>query len=297
MARRHPGVGVSRTRFRGRQAPSSPPEHLPMARRPPDAAAQRLLRDQGDAVRVFALARAEWPGSARSQLLRIPGRARVLSLRPRRLRDLCLRPRRPGKQPEARATARADARALRRHPPTLRGRLGRCRSRPCSLPPPRPRHHAPPYRDRHPDQHHIAMYTAAARRRLGELLGGTEGAELLQQGDAAMRAQGVKEVDAMTELFVPGGVLVVFVAVRSPASSPRSSITSARALGMTPRGLPAIRGGRESKSRSGPAAIACYSREVSVVTDDWSPETLPPWAARSCKDCLRPASASASPQF
>jgi hypothetical protein len=50
----------------------------------------------------------------------------------------------------------------------------------------------------------MAMYAAAARRRLGELLGGDEGRALLAQGDATMLAQGVKNLDLMTEMLVPG---------------------------------------------------------------------------------------------
>jgi hypothetical protein len=49
-----------------------------------------------------------------------------------------------------------------------------------------------------------AMYAAAARRRLGELLAGDEGRTLLARGDAAMRAEGVVNLDAMTEMLVPG---------------------------------------------------------------------------------------------
>jgi hypothetical protein len=49
-----------------------------------------------------------------------------------------------------------------------------------------------------------AMYAAATRRRLGELLGGDEGRTLSGQGEAAMREQGVVHLDAICEMLVPG---------------------------------------------------------------------------------------------
>jgi hypothetical protein len=49
-----------------------------------------------------------------------------------------------------------------------------------------------------------AMYAAASRRRLGELLGRDEGAELIAQANAALRAQGVVNADAICEMLVPG---------------------------------------------------------------------------------------------
>jgi hypothetical protein len=49
-----------------------------------------------------------------------------------------------------------------------------------------------------------AMYAAAARRRLGELLGGDDGRALWAEGNAVMRAQGVVNPDAICEMLVPG---------------------------------------------------------------------------------------------
>jgi len=54
------------------------------------------------------------------------------------------------------------------------------------------------------DETDMAMYAAATRRRLGELIGGDEGEQLLAQGDATMRAQRVKNLDAITEALCPG---------------------------------------------------------------------------------------------
>jgi hypothetical protein len=48
------------------------------------------------------------------------------------------------------------------------------------------------------------MFAAAARRRLGQLLGGTEGASLAESAEAFMRARGVSNLEAMTELLCPG---------------------------------------------------------------------------------------------
>ena len=48
------------------------------------------------------------------------------------------------------------------------------------------------------------MLAASARRRLGQLLGGDEGTALLAAGDAFMRAQGVKNLEALTEVSCPG---------------------------------------------------------------------------------------------
>jgi serine/threonine protein kinase len=50
----------------------------------------------------------------------------------------------------------------------------------------------------------LNMAAAAVRRRLGELIGGDEGRELLAQGDAVMLAQRVKNLDAVTEMLCPG---------------------------------------------------------------------------------------------
>lgn len=50
----------------------------------------------------------------------------------------------------------------------------------------------------------MAMYAAAVRRRLGELVGGDEGRALLARGDAVMHAQRVKNLDAVTEMLCAG---------------------------------------------------------------------------------------------
>jgi hypothetical protein len=56
----------------------------------------------------------------------------------------------------------------------------------------------------HGDERPAAMFAAAARRRLGQLLGGDDGADLLARGDAAMRAQAVADPEAMTHRLLPG---------------------------------------------------------------------------------------------
>jgi hypothetical protein len=49
----------------------------------------------------------------------------------------------------------------------------------------------------------MALYAAAARRRLGELLGGAEGAALIEAADDWMAGQGVARPERLTALFVP----------------------------------------------------------------------------------------------
>ena len=48
------------------------------------------------------------------------------------------------------------------------------------------------------------LYAAAARRRLGETLGGDRGRQLIAQSDAWMTAQRIKAPELMTRMLVPG---------------------------------------------------------------------------------------------
>ncbi|HET7543441.1 MAG TPA: hypothetical protein VFK05_26390, partial [Polyangiaceae bacterium] len=50
----------------------------------------------------------------------------------------------------------------------------------------------------------IAMFAAATRRRLGQLIGGADGDVLIAAADAAMRAEEVENIEAMTHLNCPG---------------------------------------------------------------------------------------------
>jgi hypothetical protein len=54
------------------------------------------------------------------------------------------------------------------------------------------------------DTAELGLCAAAARRRLGQLLAGEQGRELIAAGDAFMSSQGVKNVEASTELGCPG---------------------------------------------------------------------------------------------
>jgi tetratricopeptide (TPR) repeat protein len=50
----------------------------------------------------------------------------------------------------------------------------------------------------------MSLHAAAARRRRGELVGGSEGARLVAAADALMTAQGIRNPSRMTGKFVPG---------------------------------------------------------------------------------------------
>jgi hypothetical protein len=54
------------------------------------------------------------------------------------------------------------------------------------------------------DEEDRRMHSAAARRRLGQLLGGDEGAQLVHAAEMAMIGQGIRNVEAMTEFGCPG---------------------------------------------------------------------------------------------
>jgi hypothetical protein len=49
----------------------------------------------------------------------------------------------------------------------------------------------------------MALHATVARRRLGELLGGNEGAGLVVAADAWMREHGVRDPDRMAALLAP----------------------------------------------------------------------------------------------
>jgi hypothetical protein len=52
----------------------------------------------------------------------------------------------------------------------------------------------------------MELYSAISRRRLGQILGGAEGHELIQRADAAIGAQNIADVAKMTELLLPGPI-------------------------------------------------------------------------------------------
>lgn len=54
------------------------------------------------------------------------------------------------------------------------------------------------------DTCHLRAHAAAARRRLGSILGGDEGTNMMRNADAALRGCGVARPDRMTELLAPG---------------------------------------------------------------------------------------------
>ena len=50
----------------------------------------------------------------------------------------------------------------------------------------------------------MPLYAAVARRRLGALLGGDAGRDLVAQADSWMAGQGIVNPSRMTALFAPG---------------------------------------------------------------------------------------------
>jgi hypothetical protein len=51
---------------------------------------------------------------------------------------------------------------------------------------------------------HMALHAATARRRRGELLGGAEGAALVEAANGWMRAQGIVRPDGIVDMLAPG---------------------------------------------------------------------------------------------
>ena len=50
----------------------------------------------------------------------------------------------------------------------------------------------------------MRLYAAAARRRLGEKLGGERGQQLINEADAWMAGQNVKNPEALAKMLAPG---------------------------------------------------------------------------------------------
>ena len=48
------------------------------------------------------------------------------------------------------------------------------------------------------------LHAATAERRLGEMMGGDEGAALLAQGNGWMSTEGITDPDRITDVFAPG---------------------------------------------------------------------------------------------
>jgi len=177
--------------------------------RRPDAALllgeQRLLRYVGDGAGAFSLVSEQWPSLERARLLRAHV-GRAMHLYDRGSSAVAAMKQGGPDKDRARAVARSSERVLRSthltHAPGWAALLAAGLA----------------LSDGQDDRAHlllrsaiaildgseIAIYAAAARRRLGERLGGQEGSDLVARGDAAMRAQGVQNLDAMTEMLCPG---------------------------------------------------------------------------------------------
>jgi eukaryotic-like serine/threonine-protein kinase len=52
--------------------------------------------------------------------------------------------------------------------------------------------------------HEMELYAAASRRRLGEILGGDHGRQLVSESSSWMASQRIKNPEAMTRMLAPG---------------------------------------------------------------------------------------------
>ena len=168
---------------------------------------QRLLRYEGDPARGLRRACDEWPALQRSQLLRVQ-HARTFFLHDRGASALAVL--RGGSRGfdarQARAIARDDAHALRATAMPYAPGFAALLEAGLALYEGRGERAAQLLRSAIGvlDAHQIGLYAAAARRRLGALVGGEEGRALLAEGDAALYVQGCRNLEAMTEMLVPG---------------------------------------------------------------------------------------------
>jgi serine/threonine protein kinase len=188
----------ARRRYRPQSSYQWPDAHLMLGE-------QRLLRYEGDAARAFQHACQQWPALASSQLLRVH-HARAFFLHDRGACAVGALRQSGAHVGLARETAHADVRALRR---TRTGYApGWAALLEAALAYDARDHELAVQQLRSAieilDANQIAMYAAASRRRLGQLLGGDEGKALLEQGDGAMHEQGVRNLEAMTEMLAPG---------------------------------------------------------------------------------------------
>jgi hypothetical protein len=159
---------------------------------------------QGEGGAAWERVTGQWPALARSHLLRVQQvRVFLLHLRARAALAAALAAAGPGRLLHA---AERDARLLRRERVAWAEALAQLVSAGVAM----GRHRAGGARQLLEDAAGrleaagLRLHAAAARRRLGEQVGGSEGHRLVEQADAWMKGQNVRRPDRMTALLAPG---------------------------------------------------------------------------------------------
>jgi hypothetical protein len=159
---------------------------------------------QGERRAAWERVTGQWPALARSHLLRVQ-QVRVFLLHLRARAALAAAPAAAGPRPLLRAAER-DARLLRRERIAWAEALAQLVSAGVAV----ARQDSGGARRLLEDAAGrleaagLRLHAAAARRRLGEQVGGSDGHRLVEQADAWMRGQGVRRPDRMTALLAPG---------------------------------------------------------------------------------------------
>jgi hypothetical protein len=159
---------------------------------------------QGEGSAAWEQVTGQWPTLARSHLLRIQ-QVRIFLLHLRARAALAAAPAAPGPGPLLHAAER-DARRLRRERVAWAEALAQLVRAGVAM----GRHDAGAARQLledaagRLDAAGLRLHAAAARRRLGERVGGCEGQHLVEQADAWMKGQNIRRPDRMTALLAPG---------------------------------------------------------------------------------------------
>jgi hypothetical protein len=159
---------------------------------------------QGEGSAAWERVTAQWPALARSCLLRVQ-QVRILLLHLRARAALAAAPAAAKPKPLLDAAER-DARLLRRERIAWAEALAQLVLAGVVM----GRHDAGRARQLLEDaagrleSAGLHLHAVAARRRLGEQLGGSEGHRLVEQADAWMKSQNIRRPDRMTALLVPG---------------------------------------------------------------------------------------------
>jgi serine/threonine protein kinase len=159
---------------------------------------------QGEGSAAWERVAGQWPALACSHLLRVQ-QVRIFLIHLRARAALAAAPAATGPRPLLHAAER-DARLLRRERIAWAEALAQLVSAGVAM----GRHDAGGARQLLEDAAGrleaagLRLYAAAARRRLGEQIGGSEGHRLVEQADAWMKSQNIRRPDRMTALLAPG---------------------------------------------------------------------------------------------